>query len=233
VAQGKETVKQGQEAVKQGQETVARGKEVIVQSRKVSQVVEMNIAKEYADSPELAKVFKEAAAADDKKLQDEQRRLEGDAAFLEKRAKELETQAKDLEAQAAEVEIRQKTLVGGLVAVLTLLVVGIGLAGIVVTHRVAGPIFKMKRLLREIGKGKLVLREKLRKGDELQHFFETFEQMVMDLRSHQEGEIAKLDVIMAALEEAPTSQRGAKEVDAEGLRKLKKLRDDMQAALEA
>jgi geranylgeranyl reductase len=55
-------------------------------------------------------------------------------------------------------------------------------AGIVFTHKVAGPIFKMKRLLRQVGAGKLVLRERLRKGDELQHFFEVFEEMVAELR---------------------------------------------------
>ena len=90
----------------------------------------------------------------------------------------------------------------------------------------------MKRLLREVGEGKLVLREKLRKGDELQHFFETFEKMVNDLRRHQQSEIAKVDDILARLDDAPVSQRGNKEVDADGIELLKRLRREMQDQLE-
>ncbi|MEJ7735427.1 MAG: HAMP domain-containing protein, partial [Polyangiaceae bacterium] len=97
----------------------------------------------------------------------------------------------------------------------------------------AGPIFKMKRLLREVGQGKLILRERLRKGDELQHFFETFEKMVDALREHQQGEIAKVDAILTRLDEAPVSQRGNREVDADGIAMLRKLRKDMQNQIEA
>ncbi len=88
------------EVIEQGQATVERGKQVIEQSRKVSQVVAMNIAKEYKDDPELAKTFGEAAAKDEEKLLDEQQRLERDAVFLAS---------------------RQRTLLIGLVAVLSLL----------------------------------------------------------------------------------------------------------------
>ena len=44
---------------------------------------------------------------------------------------------------------------------LALLVIAIGFAGIVFTHKIAGPIFKMKRLLRQVGEGKLVVSERL------------------------------------------------------------------------
>ena len=103
------------------------------------------------------------------------------------------------------------------------MVLGIGFAGIIFTHKVAGPIFKMKRLLREIGEGKLVLRERLRKGDELQHFFETFEKMVNDLRHNQEVEIAKVDEIIVRLDASPASPE---EGDAEdrGIEMLRRLR---------
>jgi len=226
IEQSQRAVAQGKETVERGQETVERGKQVIVQSRKVSQVVSMNIAKEYKDDPELAKTFGEEAAKDESKLKEEQDRLERDAADLRKRAEELK-------AQAADVAQQQKTLLTALVAMLALLVIGVGVAGIVFTHKIAGPIFKMKRLLRQVGEGKLILREKLRKGDELQHFFETFEKMVEALREHQKGEIAKVDQILEKLDTAPVSQRGAKEFDDDGLAMLKKLRRDMQAQIEA
>src|SRR5437868_5881758 len=44
ITQSQQAVEQGRETVRQGQATVDRGREVIVQSRKVSQVVAMNIA---------------------------------------------------------------------------------------------------------------------------------------------------------------------------------------------
>ena len=44
------------------------------------------------------------------------------------------------------------------------------------------------RLLREVGEGKLHVTERLRRGDELQYLFETFEEMVHKLRTRREGE---------------------------------------------
>ena len=90
----------------------------------------------------------------------------------------------------------------------------------------------MKRLIRQIGEGKLVLREKLRKGDELQHFFEAFETMVNDLRARQTAEISKVDKILERLVDAPVSQRGMREFDDDGVELLKQLRREMQDQLE-
>jgi nitrogen fixation/metabolism regulation signal transduction histidine kinase len=226
IEQSQRAVEQGRETVKQGQETIDRGKQVLVQSRRVSQVVAMNIAKEYRDDPELAKTFNESAAKDEAKLKEEQDRLERDAAFLSARAADLEAQAKDVATQ-------QQTLLLLIIAGLGLLVVCVGIAGIVFTHKVAGPIFKMKRLIRQVGEGKLVLREKLRKGDELQHFFEAFESMVNDLRARQTAEISRVDKILERLVDAPVSQRGMREFDEDGVELLKQLRREMQDQLDA
>jgi nitrogen fixation/metabolism regulation signal transduction histidine kinase len=213
VEQSKIAVEQGRETVRLSQETVERGQEVIKQSQKVSQVVAMNIAKEYADSPELAKTFQEEASKDEKKLGEEQRRLEADAKFLTQRAS-------DMEKQAASVQATRDALALLLIVGILVLVGGIGVAGIVFTHRIAGPIFKMKRLLREVGEGKLILKEKLRKGDELQHFFETFATTVDQLRQKQMDEIARVDAILVDLEkDAPA---------AHGVAELRKLRAEMQ-----
>ncbi|HVY46159.1 MAG TPA: HAMP domain-containing protein [Minicystis sp.] len=226
IEESQRTVEEGRETIKQGQETVTRGKELLSEKRKVDQVVAMNIAKEYQDDPELAKTFAESTKRDENKLNEEQKRLEDDTAFLAKRAQNLEQQARDVESQ-------QRAVLFGLVAGLALLVLAIGVAGIVVTHKVAGPIFKMKRLLRQVGEGKLVVRERLRKGDELQHFFETFERMVEDLRKRQQAEIARVDEILDKLDQAPTSQRGGKDLDVGGVEMLRKLRAEMQEHIEA
>jgi nitrogen fixation/metabolism regulation signal transduction histidine kinase len=207
----RKVIAQSQETVKQGQETVSRGQEVVRESQKVSAVVRMNIVKDpvYGANPELAAVFSESAREQDKRLEDQQHKLEADALALQKRSLDLARQ--------------QDQMFMVLIAVLSLLVVAIGIAGILVTHRVAGPVYKMKRLLGYVGEGHLKLTEKLRKGDELQHFFDSFEKMVESLRSRQEVEIGKLDHAIRQLQD---------QVPEEQLASLRSLRQEMRNALE-
>ena len=207
----REVIAQSQETVKQGQETVERGQEVVRESQKVSMVVHMNIVKDpvYGSNPELAAVFNESANEQDNRLTAQQTKLESEALALKKRAQDLSHQ--------------QTEMFVVLISVLSLLVFCIGIAGIIVTHRVAGPIHKMKRLIGYVGDGHLRLTEKLRKGDELQHFFDTFEKMVNSLRERQLIEIGKLDDAIRALQgNVPDPQ----------LAKLRVLRQEMQDALE-
>ncbi len=207
----REVIVQSQETVKQGQETVERGQEVVRESQKVSAVVHMNIVRDpvYGSNPELAAVFNDSAREQDKRLETQQQKLEADAIALQKRSQDLGRQ--------------QQHMFLVLTTVLSLLVIGIGLAGIIVTHRVAGPVYKMKRLLGYVGDGHLRLSEKLRKGDELQHFFDAFERMVDSLRKRQESEIGRLDKALAALHgKIPDDQ----------LSTLRSLRQDMQDSLE-
>ena len=93
---------------------------------------------------------------------------------------------------------QQNTMLTSLVAGLALLVVLIGILGIYFTHKVVGPIYKMKMLLRQVGDGKLNFYGKLRKGDELQDFFEVFAQMVEKLKDRQRREVTELEAAMDA-----------------------------------
>src|SRR5262249_28053293 len=140
----------------------------------------------YGQNPELAAVFNDSARDQDKRLEEQQRKLEGDARSLTERSSELVYQ--------------QQRMFTVLIIGLSLLVIGIGLAGIVMTHRIAGPVYPMKRLLGHVGDGHLLLHEKLRKHDELQHFYDAFEAMVQSLRRRQEVEIAELDRALRGLE---------------------------------
>lgn len=186
-------VDQSQEAVEQGEQVVSLGRDVVKESQKVSAVVQMNIVKDpvYADNPALADAFKTDAETQDERLKEQQQQLEGQAAALRK--------------QSAELTAKQHTMFTALFSVLGALVVFIGLAGIVVTHKVAGPIYKMKRHLRDVAEGHLAVPGALRKGDELVDFFETFRQMVQSLRDRQEHEIALLDAAIETLEKGPVS----------------------------
>jgi nitrogen fixation/metabolism regulation signal transduction histidine kinase len=96
---------------------------------------------------------------------------------------------------------------------LQLLLAGAGVAlvvllfamGIVITHRIVGPVHKMKRLLRRVSTGRLVVDERLRRGDELEDLFETFLQMTYSLRAMQSARLATLDATLrrAEAENAP------------------------------
>ena len=133
---------------------VGESSALVEESKKVSEVSRMNIRDLASDSPELLTEFNREADAHDKALSEQQARL--------------------IHGQQLMIE----SLVGGL----ALMVVFIGLLGIYFTHKVAGPIYKMKRLLKQVGDGHLHVDARLRRGDELTDFFETFTQMVQGLR---------------------------------------------------
>jgi nitrogen fixation/metabolism regulation signal transduction histidine kinase len=119
---------------------------------------------------------------------------------------------------------QQNTMLTSLVAGLALLVVLIGILGIYFTHKVVGPIYKMKMLLRQVGEGKLNFHGKLRKGDELQDFFEVFAGMVEKLKDRQRREVTELE---RAIDSATAAGASDEAVD-----KLRHVRDSMRAALE-
>jgi nitrogen fixation/metabolism regulation signal transduction histidine kinase len=74
--------------------------------------------------------------------------------------------------------------------------------GIIITHRIVGPVHKMQRLLRRVSTGRLVIDERLRKGDELEELFDTFLQMTYSLRAMQGARLATLDATLRRAEKA-------------------------------
>lgn len=217
IEQSRGAVKQGQVTVQKGQETVKRGQQVLELSRNLTTAVRMDVERQ--GNPDLVKAFEEDTADDERKRREEQDLLQRDAVALKEWAAQLEQQAKDVERQ-------QRTIGIGLLVVLSLLVLLVGLAGIVFTHKVAGPIYKMKRLLPQVGEGKLIVRERLRRGDELHDFFAAFEKMVDDLRRRKEGEINTIEKALEKLE------AGADDARSEGVSMLKTLRSEMRETVE-
>lgn len=191
------------EVTEQSQKVIGQGEQLIKESQKNSELVKMQIKKEYADAPELADSFNKSAVDLDKQLEEKHKAL--------------------LEQQQTTIR-QQKTMLNSLVAGLALLVVLIGLLGIYFTHKVVGPIYKMKMLLRQVADGKLNFNGKLRKGDELQDFFEVFATMVEKLKDRQRNEVKELE---DAIDEARAS--GASD---EAVAKIKRVRDGMAASLE-
>ncbi|MEM7139286.1 MAG: hypothetical protein AAF500_22130 [Myxococcota bacterium] len=107
--------------------------------------------------------------------------------------------AADLErfARQEDQKIRNAIIVGVL-----LLTVALGITGILVTHRVVGPAYRMRRLFEGIGSGKLEITTGIRKNDELQDLYQSFASMVESLRDQRSEEIAQLEDTLAKMEAA-------------------------------
>jgi nitrogen fixation/metabolism regulation signal transduction histidine kinase len=134
----------------------------------------------------------------------------GLASIMDESLAEVEAQNKKnlLEVQAKKADIlrdrRNINLALGASAIALVLL--LLFMGIVITHRIVGPVHKMKRLLRRVSTGRLVIEERLRRGDELEDLFDTFLQMTYSLRAMQSARIATLDGTLRRAEAAGTSQ---------------------------
>ncbi len=135
---------------------------------------------------------------------------------------DLDEQAmREIEAQAqAEDQRVLYSILGGI----ALLALALGLTGIVVTHKVVGPAYKLKRLLREVADGHIKVEGGLRKGDELQDVFAAFREMVESLRARQREEIEELSRIVESL-------RKTEGVSEEAVARLETLREQMEKML--
>ena len=107
--------------------------------------------------------------------------------------------ATDLEefAQQEDRKIRNAILAGVL-----LLTLALGFTGIIVTHRVVGPAYRMRRLFQHVGDGKIEITTGIRKGDELQELYHSFAEMVESLRDQRGEEIAQLEETLIKMESA-------------------------------
>lgn len=117
---------------------------------------------------------------------------------------------------ASSMQRNDQLLLVALVAfgmVLALVMTGYGLR---LTHTVAGPLFKISSLFREIRDGRLPKLRPLRKGDQLQAFFATYTEMHEALAARTQEEIRTLDELIAE------SERAGQQALTEQLRALKK-----------
>lgn len=94
---------------------------------------------------------------------------------------------------------------------LAALVLLLSLLTIVVTHKVAGPAYKMKRLLARVDGDHLQLFENLRKGDELHEVFKEFGDMLRRLRESRHLDVAQLETVIQNLQ---TADAATKDVNA-------------------
>jgi len=75
----------------------------------------------------------------------------------------------------------------------------LGLFGLLLTHRVAGPVHVMGLYMAALAAGRYPRLRPLRKGDELRQFFERFREAVDRIRSREADEARALSHVLAAL----------------------------------
>jgi nitrogen fixation/metabolism regulation signal transduction histidine kinase len=112
-----------------------------------------------------------------------------------------------------------------IVAGVILLAIALAFTGIMVTHRMVGPVYRLKLCVRQVRDGHLTLAVGgLRKGDELQDLFEVFREMVASLRTAQQRDITDLELAIERAREAG--------LPSDAVSMLVATRDRMRAALE-
>lgn len=210
---GRRLISESRSSVKLGEQVVDSGRTLLAESEKVNSVVRMNIVQAYADDPGLLEVFQGASSQRDGALAEGQKQLEQKSVALREQSQRMEREA--------------LLLAAAIISALFLLVVGVGLAGVVVTHKVAGPVFKMKRLLAELAKGHFRVVARLRKGDELQDFFDAFNDAAGQLGRRQEEHIRQIESALEQLEAAAASS----EAVASAREQLLSLRESMRIPL--
>ena len=147
------------------------------------------------DDPEFAKVMEAKSAAIDAEYEKEKQ--------------------KTLSARG-DLELQQRATLFTLLGAMVAFIVFIALGTIVTTHRIVGPLFRIKRLANEVADGKLrPPTYGLRPGDELKDVFDVFANMVTVLRSRQEGDLKRIDQALAEMKAAGTANKTVEELGAE------------------
>ncbi len=114
-------------------------------------------------------------------------------------------------AERLDLIAQQRMTAFGLIGGLFAFIVFLGFGTIVTTHRIVGPLFRVKRMANEVAAGKVrPPTYGLRPGDELKDLFDAFANMVTRLRETQEAELKRVEEALAAAKNG--SAEGAAQV---------------------
>ena len=83
-------------------------------------------------------------------------------------------------------------------AILVLEILALGVMGIIITHRVCGPVFVIHRDLTTMLAGKYPRKHPIREGDEFRETFNLFMAVVESLKKRDADEVEKLNEVIAA-----------------------------------
>jgi len=93
-------------------------------------------------------------------------------------------------------------------AVTVLMSIALALVGILITHRVAGPVHVLSNYVSALAEGRYPLLRPLRRNDELQAFFERFRGAVDSLRRAEEADTAAIVQAVSELKACVSAPSG-------------------------
>ncbi len=108
-----------------------------------------------------------------------------------------------------ELEVGRNRILWVLIASGLLLGIGLAFYGIKMTHKVAGPLFKITLYLNKMRDGRLDKVWNLRKGDQLVDFYEHFKTAHAGVVELEKDDIAQLKGVIAAAEAAGAGEHAA------------------------
>jgi hypothetical protein len=105
--------------------------------------------------------------------------------------------AAELGQELASSDMQRLVVLVGFAVLLGLLIAAYG---IVMTHRIAGPIYKITRHMSDVEEGRIYKLWGLRKGDQLQDFFGAFQRMHDALRGRVKDDMILLNELRAGID---------------------------------
>jgi hypothetical protein len=132
--------------------------------------------------------------------------------------------ADELQAQFANSD---RIVLWGIVGFGVVLILSISAVGILITHKVAGPLYKMASIFGKIRDNRIgPAPANLRKGDELQEFYGAFKEMHAALRTRAEDDARVIGNVVSVLETAPDARSPALARALDDLRELRKRKEE-------
>ncbi|MEK7851490.1 MAG: HAMP domain-containing protein [Deltaproteobacteria bacterium] len=116
-----------------------------------------------------------------------------------------------------------------------LIIVMFGALSIFITHKLAGPVFVLERMARDITRGDLTVRTRLRKGDDLNDLAQDMNQMADNLESlllNLDEEYRRLASYVSELETELESKNISQQAVTEIVKKIEADKDDIRKTLE-
>jgi hypothetical protein len=138
--------------------------------------------------------------------------------------------AEELQAQFSNSD---KVVLWGIIGFGVVLVFSIGTVGILITHKVAGPLHKIASLFARVRENRMgPAPSSLRKGDELQEFYSAYREMHQSLRARVEEDVRVLTNAVSVLEAVPDAARDRSSPMQRTLEELRQLRKRKEESLE-
>jgi hypothetical protein len=134
------------------------------------------------------------------------------------------TTAQELQTQFANSD---RVVLWGIVGFGLVLVLSISAVGILITHKVVGPLYKITSLFARVRDNRMgTAPAGLRKGDELQEFYSSFREMHQAVRDRVIDDVRVLGNVVSAMETSAEARAPSVQTALDELRQLQKKKED-------